>query len=290
MGIDGSRSAIGCGVGCAVAIALAVVLVVIGGSWVRRSFHDVVDAQETGLALVERFGEPDRFAPPPDGVIPADRMEVFLGVREALQQPREELETLFASFPPDELTGNASTARKVLSALSSIKGLINPMGRYVATRNQALLEAGMGPGEYVYIYALAYYALLGHSPEDGPVISKQLPPGAGDRHGSRILDGQDSTFSRDQVRRRYRLILLRILERQLDELEVAEDDGWRTALEAEIARFEAHPARVAWGDGLPPPIRSSLVPYRDRLEATYSSDCNPFEVPLPADQSWRLSD
>ena len=201
-----------------------------------------------------------------------------------------ELEALFGDFPPDELLGDASTTRKVLSALGSVKALVNPIGAYVATRNEALLEAEMGLGEYVYLYSLANYSLLGHSPEDGPLITKDLPPGASESQGQRIMDGDDSTFSRDEVRRRYRRYTGRILQRQLDGIQQAEQDDWRATLATEIARFEAHPARVAWGDGLPPAIEASLLPYRSRLEATYSGDCNPFEIPLPDDQSWKISD
>jgi len=42
-------------------------------------------------------------------------------------------------------------------------GIIPLMAEFVKTRNQALLDAGMGMGEYYFIYVVVYYPWLGKS-------------------------------------------------------------------------------------------------------------------------------
>ncbi len=52
---------------------------------------------------------------------------------------------------------------------------------FVDARNQALVDHGMGVGEYLYIYSTAYYSWLGKDPADGPDFAVS-DAGDGDDH------------------------------------------------------------------------------------------------------------
>ena len=130
-----------------------------------------------------------------------------------------------------------------------------------------MADAGIGFGEYTYVYALAYYAWLGHSPSDGPETAiAEEEAEFGPRMGNAFIG-------------RVRGDLLQMLRNQRDSLvgvEVA--DGWLEALDGEIAALEADARRMPWQDGLPEAIAASFEPYRERLEASYNSVTNAFEL------------
>ncbi len=46
-------------------------------------------------------------------------------------------------------------------------------------------------------------------------------------------------------------------------------DLWGAALTAELAAMELETLRFPWEEGLPERIRTSLEPYRDRLDLSY---------------------
>jgi hypothetical protein len=271
---------IGCGVGCGLVLLAFIVLSVMVGLFFRQTFQPLADAVESYDELVEAQGEVEEFVPPATGAIPASRMEVFLSVRESMREARANLDAFMTDFPPADLGDEDRPATIIYRALTSLGEWLEPMAAYAERRNRALLEAGMSPGEYLYIYALAYYSWLDHSPEDGPVVVRE--------GNQRLLDGEDGMFNRRKVRRRYRRTILALLHNQLDALPEAESgrEAWEQELTAEIARLEGNPGRIVWQDGLPPAIEASLSPYRDRLEATYSANGNCFEWPLAEGERW----
>jgi hypothetical protein len=141
----------------------------------------------------------------------------------------------------------------------------------------------MGPGEYLYIYSIAYFSGLGKSPADGPAFRLL----GDDEDGVQGRPAGEDEFDvregrREDVLARLNEQLLPMLQRQLAALDetgdAVETDPWRQQLAAEIAAMETDRFRVPWRDGLPPAIKASLEPYRTRLEASYSPMCNPLEV------------
>ncbi len=123
-------------------------------------------------------------------------------------------------------------------------------------------------GEYTYLYALVYWAWMGHGTSESPEVR-------GSRDDRIHVDGLDMTSTR--IRRD----LLDMLHNQLESLPGAESPEartWRDALAAEVDAMERDPDRVPWQEKVPDRIASSLEPYRDRLAASYSSACNPFEL------------
>src|SRR5262245_45288273 len=158
----------------------------------------------------------------------------------------------------------------VFGIVKSAAGLGPAMGNLLQSRNQALLDAGMGMGEYTYIYVLAYHSWLGHPPGDGP---------EGDKIKVRP-EGEPISLHGEGLPDRVRDEFLAIMRNQLASLdgEPPERQAARGPLAAEIAAMESDPDRLPWKDGLPAATVASLAPYRDRLEAAYNPVTNAFEL------------
>jgi len=173
-----------------------------------------------------------------------------------------ELAEAFAAIPNQEEAEELDAKpflekmREVLDITQSAVGLGADIGNFFEARNRALLEQGMGLGEYSYLYVVTYYGFLGHDPRDS-VEDVPMPNVA-----ARRLSGE----------------LRSMLRHQLDSLPADAPDGWRERLAAEIATLEEEPRRLPWEDGLPGPIAASLEPYRERIEASYRAETNPFEL------------
>lgn len=268
----------GCAIGCTAVTVVLVVFAGIGYFYVRDSFHGIREASKTHADLVERHGEPGEFIPPPDGSIPAARLELFLSIRDSLGDHRSALEAVFSDFPPEGVLENEGFFN-VVRLLKALADMIPPIIDYVEARNRVLLESDMGLGEYLYIYCVAYYSYLGHHPEDGPVLARG--EGAG---RERLFGGDDSTFAPHKVRRRYRQYMLAVTSGQLSTIS---NDTWKADLRREMRSFQSRPGRVLWEDGLPPAIEASLAPYRESLESSYNRSINCFELPL-SDEEWVL--
>jgi hypothetical protein len=280
----------GCGIGCGFLLLLAG-LIATGGYYLIRQAIDRAEQIETVTDKVrELHGELGDFRPDPSGVIPEERIEAFLSVREEMAPVREEMESALALLSetereklprsPTGLLGRLWDWGLGLMTMEAGTRLVPQLFRFVESRAEAMLAAGMGPGEYAYIYALAYYSWLGKSPADGPDFRLV---GSDDESGQQDRDAFDTReLRREQVLTDLNRVLLVMLRSQLAALdEAAADDqqrAWRRRLADEIAALEQNSYRVPWRDGLPEPIEGSLRPFRQRLSASYSALCNPLEV------------
>ncbi|HPF70529.1 MAG TPA: hypothetical protein PLQ13_07675, partial [Candidatus Krumholzibacteria bacterium] len=73
----------GCGIGCGV-VALLMLVLVGGGAWFAREMgREYKAVQESEKALVEAEGDLAAWAPPAGLVPTADRLALFLTIREA---------------------------------------------------------------------------------------------------------------------------------------------------------------------------------------------------------------
>lgn len=262
----------GCGIGCGCLVfSLALVA---GGCFLvaHQKFRELREAVESQERLIAEHGEVEKYVPPENGAPAADRIELFLAIRDQLGPSRGELEAELADFPPDSAMEGEEGFVVAFSVLADLGGLLGPVGRYVEARNELLLGEGMGPGEYLYIYSLAYFSWLGHSPEDGPVITKE-GPGKGERW---LAGDEDSAFSPQKLRSTYHRMALAFAENQLSSL--ADGVAGREEVAAEVESLRDDAGRVLWQDGPPPAVVTALEPYRDRLEASYSSAVNCFEL------------
>lgn len=248
------------GVGCGLIVLIGILLAVTGWLFARGAMRGIDATVAARSELEEQHGEAERFTPWSHGVIPAERMEAFLRVRESMAPALDELAAVFDSFPP---TGDAirelerqsigERFRFLFGASRSMMRFPGHLGRFTEARNRALLDAGMGLGEYTYIYVVAYYSWLALLPDDG-------------------------AWATERVRRTVLAQLHNQLSALPGEPPVEPAPDWRESLATEIEAMEADPLRTPWRDGLPAPIAASLEPYRERLEAAYVSAVVEYEL------------
>jgi len=268
-----SKWLVGCCIGCAVLIMGSAA---VGYFGVRKVVREFDTAETVGREVSSRFGEGEDFTPSADGTIAPERIEVFLEIRETTAPERAELEASLGRLAK----GAEGSPDGVIGTIRSALGMLPKMARYIGRRNQIFLDRGMGPGEYLYLYSVAYFSWLGHPSEDGPPFMLVEEEG---QAGVRAGDNEAVLAQRgENIRRLLNRQLLPVLENQLAALGLAEetdpDGGWREALVGEVAAMEADPLRLPWQDGVPEVIRGSLEPYRERFEKSYSALCNPVEV------------
>jgi hypothetical protein len=138
----------------------------------------------------------------------------------------------------------------------------------------------MGMGEYYFIYAVSYYSWLKKSPEDGPDVQFMEFEGRRDYRDNREL----LEVRRELMLKRVNRQILPMLRNQLKKLVESDKSGvqakWRKKLEAEVKAMESDHVRIAWKEGLPAAIETSLRPFKERLEASYSIMTNSLEMSM----------
>ena len=276
---------LGCGIGCAIVLVILGALAAGSFFFVRDVVGEVQKTQRGMDAVTEQFGRTSEFRPDPDGAIRPERLELFLAVRGSLSETRAELERtltlLQKEAAPDQDEGRGGMLGKFRAGLGVLPQLI---GFYNA-RSDALLEHGMGLGEYTYIYVLAYYSWLGRSPADGPPFrlvgdSREVRGWDEERWGN----ADEFDVREDRTERILRTLSRQLLPMLRNQLADLDDAGpWREALEAEIAAMEIDSLRLPWADGVPEAVERSLDAFRDRLEQSYSEQCNALEFGMGHD-------
>jgi len=269
---------LGCG-GAFVALILVVVaLIVVGAFILKQAVEDFEEADRSFEEVAERFGPISEYRAAPGGAIAAERLELFLGVRDEAEPARAVLDRHLLTLSDNDADENKTGG--LIATTRAVAGLLGQLAGYVQNWNQSLLRAEIGHGEYFYIYSLAFYSWLEHSPADGPSFKVV------NEHGYffETIEPSDGPVVReyrdDLTRRTLNRLLLPVLRDQLASL-AADDESlrsWREALAAEIEALEADPHRLPWQDNLPDEIASSLAPYRQRFEASYSEMVNALET------------
>lgn len=255
----------GCAIGCGLFLLISVVTFVGCGWSMMKPFKD---AQVVREDLEAAYGEQGDYVPPADGRVAPDRLEVFLAVQQDLADQCEGFAATFGHFEKveqmdDESTSSVEKFGLVLGAVGRGMGLPRLLGRYNIARNTALLEHGMGLGEYTYIYAVGYYGVLGRR---GHVL--------GEESGVEINveDGHRAS-------RRLRRVLRGMLQEQLAALDAAGGDPeLLTALRDEVTALEDDAERLPWQDGAPESIAASFAPYRDRMTELWCAYADEFAL------------
>ncbi len=292
---NGSKWLMGCGIGCGAAVLLLVALGTFGYLFVKSKMRGFVEAESASAELTRKYGRITDYCPDPGGPA-ADRIRVFLDARDKTAAARGNLEVSFASLSDGihQARGGQDSIPQILDIVARGFSIVPQLGEFHAARTRALMDEGMGPGEYVYIYVLVYYSWMGKSPADGPGFRIQ-----GDRTivSEDSRDGRDARQERrDELTRYVRRTFLDMLRNRCSKTDEgraeAPPDPWRKVLDAEISALEENPSRIPWQDGLPKGIEDTLQPFRQRLEDSYSPLVNPLELGLWArsgkqqDRSW----
>ena len=229
---------LGCGIGCVVIVVVCLGFLGGGIYYFGRLAGGVDQAVETREVLNERFGKPEDYAPAADGAVPAERLEAFLAVRTSVQPLCRRFDATFGHM--DVLSEQKEvTAGELFGAFKSMMGIVPLISEFFQARNQALLDAEMGLGEYTYLYVLVYHA----SPD---------APEPGGRPSSRVR-GDFLGYLRAQAE-------------AASSLEIPGGAAFRSDLAREIAALEEDEKRIPWQDGLPEAIAASLQPYRRPLD------------------------
>lgn len=293
---------VGCGIGCGLFV-LALGAAGTCGYFAVRGIVDNAENLDDGFAaLVERFGAPQDFVPPPDGCVPAERVEAFLAVRDEMAPVRQEVAGQFRVL-------DGEGPGRMFAKIKAAAGVVPSVLGFIGERNRALLAAGMGAGEYQHIYCLAYFGLLGKDPADGPGFAlvdeeeDRDQEEAGDVHRGRgrnfhwsaELGSDDEVDVRErrgrEVRRRINEVQRTVLANQAaawrDGGLVGQGrapDEWESQLQAEVRAMRDEALRLPWEEGLPGRIAECLEPYRDRLEAAYEPLTAILDVGLVEDE------
>ena len=260
----------GCAVGCGLMIVLAVVGTVGGGLMVMKPFKDAIESRER---LDETFGEQQDYRPPVDGVPAPERIGIFLDVQEGLGSHCAGFTRTFERFREmDRLDGDQASGgekfRLVMKTMKEAVGMPRRLGRLAIDRNGALAEAGMGLGEFTYIYALAYYAWLDIRPEDHV----------------------DGNVEMEDASPRVRSALREMLDHQLEDVRAAASDPALIAeLEAEIDRLDDDRSLYPWQGAVPARVDAALAPYRGRFEASFCEATAPFILAVHREGAGKFS-
>jgi len=268
-----SKVLAGCGVGCLLVIIMGVGVSFMGYRWVKDTTEAVEEAGRIERELEEQYGQARAFVPALGPGVPSVRMEVFLAVRETLTGPRDELSAAVAGLAGvDGEPGIGNGLRAARAGISLGPRVLE----FANARNRALLEAGMGVGEYTWIYWFTYIAWLGHPADDSSLHEVVESHNSGDGSVQIYIDGGMEPEQITWRLRRDVTAMLRNLQVEL-ESDPAQAD-LLAAVTTEMAELGADPDRVPWQSDLPEVFAVGLEPYRERLEATYSKAANPFEL------------
>jgi hypothetical protein len=276
---------IGCGIGCGAIVIIVAALIATGYFFIRNIVGQFKDTEAMMSTLTERYGRIQDFCPEPDGTVRPERLEVFLKARETYAPAREKIAESLATLSrgKDISKVEVKKPKNVLKMIRLGFGVIPQMADFIKSRNQALLDAQMGMGEYIYMYVLVYYSWLKKPPEDGPDFQIAGPDYEEDRF--HYWDKEEIQEDRhERMLRRIHRMLLPMMRCQLEKLEgqsaASVSEKWRNLLAAEVKAMEADKARLPWQDGVPDVIEISLRAFRIRLEASYSLMTNPLELIL----------
>jgi hypothetical protein len=242
-----------------------------GYRWAKTAAEVIEAAERAEDRLELEYGLVREFTPPA-GRVAADRVEAFLAVRELMAPQRTALKKSVEALAPAAGQGGAVGGLRAARAGISMAPRIL---EFAKGRNEALLEVGMGRGEYTWMYWLTYYAWLGHP--IGESLLNDIMEARAETDGSMQMhiDGMDTEHMEWQLRRDLEAMLRNL------EGEIAADPEraeLKELVESELAAIDADSSRMPWTDGLPEVFVVGLDPYRDRLEASYSPATNPFEL------------
>jgi hypothetical protein len=257
------------------ALVLIAAGLMVGGFYHFKGALREFEVADAALEEVEtRYGPVAQYRPDAAGTIPPERIEAFLAVRDGTAIVRETTERSL-----EVLSGGNGAIRKAGAGL----WLLHRSADFLAERSSLLIEAGMGLGEYYYLYTVSYYSWLGKSPADGPAFKLVGDRGYVLENIPEALESSEVRENRSQLTRTsLNRLLLPVLRNQLADLPAEAEDPelrqWRETLTIEIGALEADKHRLPWQDGVPERIAASLSPYRQRLDSTYSAMCNELEV------------
>lgn len=256
-------------IGCGVVAALGI-LFVIGSTWMvarwaKSKFPDTKRIEAMQEDLKQRFGDRDAFVPA--ATLDPARLAIFLTVRDSLvargTTVAEDLRQLKEIGQRAEAK-DRSVIDRILQGTNVARGGIGLASRamdYTLRRGQALLQVGMGDGEYGYWFALSYFSYLEWDPaaEDTVTATTRVRSDTG---AGTTLAAMRETFIKQLRNLEAQLAAAPHRDRETEEL--------LALVRGEIAAT-AGEGRFPLAGRIPAAWRAVLDGARDRIEATRPS-------------------
>lgn len=277
-----SKGTQGCLYGCT-ALLLLIMLSLAGGYfYFRDRISGIRELENQEKQLTEQFGETGDFTPAADGSVPPERVKLFISIRDELKPVQEKAIDAVSKLSKNvEGKDSEDTSfGEIFDIVTESVDLVPDIMKYVSKRNSLLLEKNMHPGEYLYIYSLAYYNYLGHTPGDGPdfklvIDHNQTPDSTLTAHDVLVKREQ---FTRDKLNHIFR----KILKNQVIAATQTDDKKLVNKIRNELDVLLENPYALPWESSLPESIKNSFSPFENELETSYNEKINPLEI-LPFD-------
>lgn len=271
----------GCGAGCLAVVVLLVVLFGGGAFFLRDTLQGWQAASTAQEELRRVHGDAGSFRPDGDGGLRRERIEAFLAVQSRIATPIDDLLRSVLAAPDRRDQGAGRLARFWRTAEAGMR-VGTSLADFKRAHAEALLEAGMSPGEYNYLYSVVYHCWLGHDPaagvEDLAVALDQRSEGkVSMQFGRTHFESGDPQAMAGRVRRQVCDQHRQWLRAQLqasDPQDAARPD-WPGILREELAALEDDDQCVPWRRTFPAPWAAVLEPYAAQLEAGWSERDNP---------------
>ncbi|MFT5140459.1 MAG: hypothetical protein ACI9H8_001672 [Lysobacterales bacterium] len=248
--------------GCLITAVLLFFIIVSGIYFLTA---EVRVAKRLEQVLIDKFGPADLYTPPIDGVIPAQRLEAFIGVREAVQPNCLAIQSTLSSiidFENLETDPELSASDATSMGMDSFKSMFSAgprMLEFSETRNSALLAENMGLGEYMHIYLTAYGVQLAGESES-------------------LYSAMEEAYISPRTRKEY----AEILSKQLAALEAASPQPTypelAVQLRLEIDALNSGAQLSPWPNGPVDSARESLAPYQQKISNLYCTGIASIEL------------
>lgn len=142
----------GCSPGCLIALVAIIIAGSVGGFFAMRPINA---AKKIEQEVLDRYGMAPTYVPSPDGAVAPDRLEAFMAVRSAMLMATGHIQKSFATIEAIDQEEDLDPGQ-LFYFMKTIVGVVPQFIDFMNLRHTALLEYGMGLGEYLYIYAMAY--------------------------------------------------------------------------------------------------------------------------------------
>ena len=253
-------------IGCGIVAALGIACIVVGtwavAQWAKSKFPDTKRIEAMQKDLEQRFGDRDAFVPA--STLDPTRVETFLAIRDSLvgrgAVVADDIENLTRLGKQID-TKNRGLIQRIVQGTSAARGGIGIATRameYTTQRDQALLDAGMGHGEYGYLFALSYFSYLEWNPAAGDTAAADQGVHS-NTGGAQTSWAMRETFIRQLRNLETALVAAPSRDRAAEEL--------LTLIRSEIAATTGG-GRFPLAGHVPADWRTVLDRYRGRITAT----------------------
>lgn len=272
----------GCGIGCGVLTILVFVVIGSIAFFVRDMSSDYKAVANAEKELIAAHGGVADFIPSAAGLPTAERVQIFLEVRRQQAEWRRNVALAFDEFLVKKEESGSGGFKHFLKLLRSTSEMAPSLAGFWSSRNAALIKHEMGPGEYSYLYCLAYFSYLGYDPGDGAQDTELDFAGNTGTNVNISTDGEITEAQRrDAAWRRTRDLMLPMLEsaeRTGMVLEAEEAQKWLIELDIEVAMMQESSMHYPWRGGVPRALADIFRPFRKDLEEQYDISVNPVEL------------